>query len=130
MTAPETELFVRAYKEILALGFDVYPFLPDEQASYPFIHVGSTMIFDEDVLKGKYTGRVIQNIGIWHNDLNSIGTVSDMAYSVRNVLKSISKTENFQWNLTPFGLSGTRDIDRTSGLPLEHYEITAEYRFI
>ena len=124
----ETELFTAVYKRINNLGYSVYIFKPDK-VPYPFIHIGETLGFDEEDNKTKIRGRVIQTIDIWHNELLELGTVNSIATAIKNELRQIRRTQNFQWTIAPYGLNTISLIDNSTNVRLRRYRIDVEFRY-
>ena len=89
--SPELELYQESWMNLISLDESVFPSLPDE-SDYPFIHLHSTNMYDERVIKGIASGRAVIRADIWHNDVDEIGTVLNLAHRVKNALMRIIMT--------------------------------------
>lgn len=85
------ELFDRLYYYSQnELKFDTYDMLPEEDASYPFVHFGATEE-DETPLKAGASGRITQTINVWGS--------ADMRYEVSSIMDTLIvervRTQNY-----------------------------------
>jgi len=129
MNNPEKELYNEVWDRLSGLSQSVYPSLPNE-VGYPFIHLHSTNLYDEREIKFKHVGRVVIRVDIWHDNVDEVGTVLDIAQNIRALISRLESTEGFQWNIEPYGVSTSNLMDDTTSKKLRHYTINNELKFV
>ena len=123
---PQQELFTKIKME-LEKTYDVYDsILPPDDTPYPFIYLGDNQL-DDIFYKGIIGGRVYQTIHVWHNNSRQRGLVSSILLFIKQTLRMIDKTTNFNWTLR----SINQQIlpDNSTAEPLMHGVLEVEYRF-
>ena len=128
MSSPEVELFIECYKIVQSENIPVYPFLPSE-SEYPFVFLGDTNTFEERFIKFKRTGRITQSVHLYHDDVNDVGTVMDLADKLKMKFKILYQSKNYSFIITSTGLNTRNLIDMSTSKPLRHYVIECEYKF-
>lgn len=101
-------------------------FLPDENASYPFVYLADS-ILNDDILKNAVFGNITQTIHIYHNDVYKRGTLSQMMLEVKNIARKLSHTNNFNWILN--GVDQRILTDTSTQNKLMHGIINFSYKF-
>lgn len=129
MSNPEIEIYTKVWRNLKGLGYDVYPYLP-KKVGYPFVHLHSTNIYDEQIIKDRRTGRAIIRVDIWHDDVDEVGMVMTMADGVLEKIKWIISTPNYQWHVLPYGISTSNLTDETMSKRLRHYIVNVELKYI
>ena len=122
------EIYVTIWSRLKHLSHKVYPSLPGE-VPYPFIHFHSMNTFPEIRNKSHETGRVSVRADIWHDDIDQMGTVLDIADDVIKLVRADMRTENFRLSPMPNGTVTNDLVDRTTGKTLKHYTISVELRY-
>lgn len=124
---PQQELFTALKLGIEAKGYTVYDgVLPPDGTPYPFVYLGQFRQSDIE-LKNAVFGSVYPQIHVWHDSPKKRGTVSQMLFDIKTVLRSIERTGSFAWCVR----SISQDIlaDNTTKTPLIHGVIDAEIKF-
>jgi hypothetical protein len=124
---PQQELFTQLKLDIEALAYDVYDgFLPPDGTPYPFIYLGESQLIDDEN-KTAVFGTVYQTVHVWHNTPMERGTVSLMLLAIKQAARSISRTDNFTWQVR--GLTQRILEDNTTRQPLLHGVVDIEFYF-
>lgn len=101
MMEPQQELFtylmVTLKKEFGNIVYDGY--LPTKGTSYPFIYLAESQQTDDLSNKSAIFNNVYQTINIWHDVPYMRGTVSNMAYKIKNIIRALETTDNYRWDL-------------------------------
>lgn len=120
----QQELFIALKLGIEAIGYAVYDgILPPAETPYPFVYLGDFRQTDVN-RKNAITGIVYPTIHVWHNDCTKRGTVSQMMFDIKIVLRSISHTYKFAWMVR--NVNGQILPDNTTKTPLLHGIVEAE----
>ena len=124
---PQQELFSKIKIELENKGYSVYDgALPPLDTPYPFIYLGDMQQID-DANKSAVFGNVYQTIHVWHNKYNQRGTVSSMLLDIKQVCRSIDKTNNFEWMI--LNVNQRIMSDATTKTPLLHGILELEFKF-
>lgn len=109
--------------------FDVYDgALPPEGTPYPFVYMGDVTDSDDYRTKDKGItpwGRTDIRVHVWHNKVTERGTLSEIVRQVKDVLRSITKTTGYEWEVRY--LTSNILPDNTTKAPLLHGVIDATY---
>src|SRR5690625_120533 len=84
---PQLRIYLEIYKRISNLGYDVYDYLPNSEASYPFVHIGEMQSPDR-YTKTSVFGEVYQTINIYHHYKN-MGDLMNMSGEVKAILRGL-----------------------------------------
>lgn len=124
---PQQELFTKIKLELEKKGYSVYDgALPPLETPYPFIYLGDMQQID-DANKSAVFGNVYQTIHVWHNNYKQRGTVSSMLLDIKQVCRSIEKTNNFEWII--LNVNQRIISDTTTKTPLLHGILELEFKF-
>ena len=119
----QQELFTAFKLALEAKGYAVYDgALPPENTAYPFIYLGEFRQTDTE-LKNAVTGIVYPMIHVWHSDWTQRGTVSQMLFTIKRVLRNMH-TANFAWLVRNVNTQIVED--NTTKTPLMHGVVQAD----
>lgn len=102
--------------------------LPPEDTPYPFVYMGDVTDGDDYQIKDKGInpwGRTDIRIHVWHNKVTERGTLSEIVRQVKEILRTVSRTENYVWDLR--SLTSNILPDTTTKTPLLHGVVDATY---
>lgn len=125
---PQQELFTELRTRLLRLYPDhVYDgALPDASTPYPFLYLGESTA-DDDANKSAVFGEVTQSVHVWMADVKKRGTLSSMMLDVKKAARAISRTKNFQWQVS--GIHQAILPDKTTKTPLLHGVVEMTFSF-
>ena len=117
---PQQELFsyflVELKKIYRDMVFDGY--MPPENTPYPFIYIADSQQTDDLGNKTAIFNDVYQTIHIWSDTPKKRGTVSKMAYTIKQLARSLEYTSNYKWDVRN---ADQRILtDTTTSTPLMH----------
>lgn len=123
----EQELFIALKLGIEAKGYAVYDgALPPDGTPYPFVYLGDFRQNDKEH-KNAVTGTVYPMIHVWHNNTRQRGTVSQILFEIKTILRKIDRTDNHSWVIR--NVNGRIFSDNTTKTPLLHGVVEADCQF-
>lgn len=125
---PQQELFTELRTRLLRLypGHVYDGALPDASTPYPFLYLGESTA-DDDANKSAVFGEVTQSVHVWMADVKKRGTLSSMMLDVKKAARAISRTKNFQWQVS--GIHQAILPDKTTKTPLLHGVVEMTFSF-
>lgn len=125
----QQELFIALKLGLENKGYAVYDsILPPDGTPYPFIYLGQNWQNDEGN-KSAIFGYVRQIVHVWHNDTMKRGTVSKMLSDIKEVARSIERTENFSWTIQNSSTEQQILPDNSTKPPLLHGYLSLRWHF-
>ena len=123
----QQEYFTALKLDLEAKGHGVYDgALPPDNTPYPFIYLGDFRQNDTEH-KNAVTGIVLPMIHVFHNDTDQRGTVSQMLFDIKTVMRGIERTDHYAWMIR--NVTGRIFSDNTTKTPLLHGVVEAECVF-
>lgn len=114
--------------KLAALGYPIHPYKND-QDGFPFIEIADTFETELETNKTRIGGNIVQYLRVWHNDLNQSGTMRTICSDIIKVLRTIERTENFQWRILPNGVNVNHAIEYSQNVALRRSTIDIEIRY-
>lgn len=75
------------------LGYDVYDYMPDSRASYPFVFIGEQFQQDNRKQKDYLNGRTQVTVHVWHNDPYKRGSFVRMMDNIETKVRRHYKAD-------------------------------------
>ena len=124
---PDQQIYDKIYNRLLDNGIEVYDFLPDLDAKYPFVVMGETQLLPQ-ATKSFLIGRVTISLHIWQNN-GDRRSVTEMIGSIR---RELSKIEEIDGRAFIFDRQSTSQIfvDNSTDETLLHGVMDLEFKFI
>lgn len=92
--SPGKQLIDTIWAHLLSKGYDVYDYLPAEDVSYPFVHLGDTFDDDNVRIKGLLRHEMTQRIDVYHT-LKNRKELTEMFEYIKKYLRSLKETEKY-----------------------------------
>lgn len=92
--SPSKQLLDTIWAHLLSKGYDVYDYLPAQDVSYPFVHLGDTFDDDNVRIKGLLRHQVSQRIDIYHT-LKNRKELTEMYEYIKSYLRSLKETNDY-----------------------------------
>lgn len=126
MKQPDQQIHDELMNRLGKNQFVVYPFLPPEDVSYPFIVMGVTRTLPR-ATKSFLVGRVRLDVHVW-GIVENRKWVSDTLGEIREISGQINQIDTREWLL----VSSVSEIvrDNSTNQVLYHGILELEYKFI
>lgn len=128
MMDPQQEIFTELITR-LKEKYDVYDGeLPPEGVSYPFLYLSDTTSRDQKLDKFTTFADAEVRIHVWHDNPHQRGTMSAMLAEIKKIVRSIGKTQSFDW--IHKDISQNIMSDDTTGKTLIHGILDVRFEMI
>lgn len=97
--SPSKQLLDTIWSDLLQRGYDVYDYLPAENVSYPFVHLGDTFNNDNARIKGLLRHEITQRIDIYHT-LKNRKELTEMYEYIKLYLRNLKETKDYTIKLS------------------------------
>ena len=111
--SPSKQVLDTIWAHLLSEGYDVYDYLPAEDVSYPFVHLGDTFDDDNRRIKGLLRNQVSQRIDVYHT-LRNRKELTEMHEYIKSYLRSLKETKDYTVKLNTSITSFIGKDDSTS----------------
>ena len=106
---------------------NVFDYLPPEGTPYPFVFIGEDFSSDDRANKTAVFGTYNLTLHIYHNDYKKRGTTTSMMLSLKEAIRRLEKTTNF--DLEVVRINDQVLPDNTTATPLLHGIVEVEIQF-
>lgn len=128
MKQPDQLLHDEMYRISHELGYDTYTYLPPDDAAYPFVVMGETMVLPQST-KSHLIGRLSSTVHVWgHVDDRKI--LSDMAGQLMSSFFAIKNIDGMQFSAEVNKSSIDSNRDNSTDEVLYHFIIYTYFKFI
>ena len=128
MKQPDQLLHDEMFRISHELGYDTYTYLPPDDAAYPFVVMGETMVLPQST-KSHLIGRLSSTVHVWgHVDDRKI--LSDMAGQLMSSFFAIKNIDGMQFSAEVNKSSIDSNRDNSTDEVLYHFIIYTYFKFI
>lgn len=128
MKQPDQLLHDEMYRISHELGYDTYTYLPPEDADYPFVVMGETMVLPQST-KSHLIGRLSSTVHVWGR-VDDRKTLSDMAGQLMSSFFAIKNIGGMQFSAEVNESSIDSNRDNSTNEVLYHFIIYTYFKFI
>lgn len=126
---PDYELYDKVMQTLETAGYNVYDYLPDASATYPFVYVGDTNLTNS-LTKSVVNGTISLRLNVWGKDSQKREVATIVSDILRVQLAKIKKTDSynvfFLWKSTTSKLLTYQEVDTR----LVHGIIDAQFKTV
>ncbi len=123
--SPHYQIYNKVFSELLGLGYEIYDYLPNEEAGLPFVYIGEQFNVDT-ANKSTVTGSFQQTLHIYAG-VRQRKQVYEMMNSIKFVMRKIIKTDDF--NISVRGVNDQLLLDNSGTTDLLHGIVEIEFKF-
>ncbi|MCE2281778.1 DUF3168 domain-containing protein [Streptococcus thermophilus] len=128
MKQPDQLLHDEMFRISHELGYDTYTYLPPDDAAYPFVVMGETMVLPQST-KSHLIGRLSSTVHIW-GLVDDRKLLSDMAGQLMSSFFSIKNIGGTQFSAEVNQSSIDSNRDNSTDEVLYHFIIYTYFKFI